>query len=101
VSESTKLTIVIVNTVLCVIGTVVGYMVMVAAVMGGASAQGHENLGAVIVVLGLGLPFTFPLSILGSWIAKRWTRVCMAFVALPWVYTLILFAAIGLLFAQA
>ncbi|HYR29789.1 MAG TPA: hypothetical protein VEU30_15070 [Thermoanaerobaculia bacterium] len=99
-SDRRKLTILIVNTVLSLIGTVVGYLVMVASVMGGANAQGHETLGTIIVILGLGLPFAFPLSILGSWAAMKWTRVSMAFVALPWVYTLLLFATIGVLFAQ-
>lgn len=99
-SKRTKLTILIVNTVLCLIGIPVGMALMVGAVMGGAAASGHENLGAIIVTLGMGLPVAPALSILGSWLTMKWTRVSMAFVALPWVYGAILFAFIGLLFAQ-
>jgi hypothetical protein len=35
---------------------------------------------------GLLLPVMPAVSIAGSWIAKRWMRVSLAFVALPWIY---------------
>lgn len=100
-TESAKKTILIINTVLCVIAVPVGFFVMMGAVMGGAAAQGHEELGTIIVYLGLGQPWIPIPSIIGSWATMKWTRLSMAFVALPWVYTALLFGTIGVLFAVA
>jgi hypothetical protein len=100
-SHRTKVIILIVNTVLCVILIPVSVGVMTMAVMGGASATGHEILGTLIVYLGLGSMAVPPLSIAGSWLTMRWSAASMAFVALPWAYALLLAGAIALLFAQA
>lgn len=99
-SRNTKLTILIVNTVLCVVLLVVSAGVMIASVMGGAAAHGHEVLGTMIVILGMGAPAMPLLSIAGSWATMKWTPWSMTFVALPYVYGLVLAGMIALLFAQ-
>lgn len=95
------LTLVIVNTVLCLLGIVPCVGLQTAAVMGGASEGG--NLGSLIAIMGAAVPLVPVVSIIGSWVAYafkvRWLTIGM--VALPWVYLLVLLAAIGLLFALA
>ncbi|HEX2120926.1 MAG TPA: hypothetical protein VHL59_04720 [Thermoanaerobaculia bacterium] len=99
-SRNTKLTILIVNTVACLILAVVSVGVMIASVMGGASAQGHEILGTLIVMLGMGAPAAPLVSIAGSWATMKWDKWSMLFVALPYAYGLVLAGVIALLFAQ-
>jgi hypothetical protein len=78
-------TILIVNTVLCVLAILPAVVVQVATIMGGAS-PGAGRLGAFIALSGLLLPVMPVVSIAGSWIAKRWMRVSLGFVVLPWIY---------------
>jgi hypothetical protein len=81
----------IINTALCVLGIVPAFAAQMATVMGGA-AVGAGPQGARIAVLGYIVPAMPILLIIGSWIAHLidivWLSV--AFVALPWVYTLVL-----------
>ena len=100
-THQTKLVILIVNTVLCAIAIPISFGVQLMSVMGGASATGHETLGCMIVSLGMGCIAMPPVSIAGSWLTMRWTRVSMLFVAAPWIYAALLFGCIGLLFATA
>lgn len=81
----------IINTVLCVLGIVPAFAVQMATVMGGA-AVGAGPLGARLAVLGYIFPAAPFVSIIGSWIAHLLdiTWLSAVFVALPWVYTLIL-----------
>jgi hypothetical protein len=90
-------TILIVNTILCMLAILPAFAVQMATVMGGAS-PGAGQLGAFIALMGLLLPGVLVVSIAGSWIAKRWTRVSLAFVALPWVYCAILAATLVFFF---
>ncbi len=89
--------ILIVNTILCVLAVLPAFAVQMATVMGGA-AIGAGQLGACIALLGLVLPGVPVVSIAGSWIAKRWPRVSLAFVALPWIYGALLAATLVVFF---
>lgn len=100
-TDKTKRIILIVNTVLCVIAIPVSFGVMTASVMGGAAAAGTEKeLGTIIALLGMWCWIPAPLSIIGSWLTRKRTNVAMAFVALPWVYFLVLGIFLAVLFSQ-
>ena len=90
-------TILIINTVVCLLAILPAFAVQLATVMGGAS-PGAGELGQLIALLGFLLPGMPVVSIAGSWISKRWTRVSMAFVALPWVYSAFLAVTLVIFF---
>lgn len=90
----------IVNTVLCAILFLPSIGILTASVMAGAS--GSDSLGGLIAVLGLVLPATIVVSVLGSWAAHalHLQRLSLVFVALPWLNLLVLGAVLAVYFLQ-
>jgi hypothetical protein len=91
--------ILIINTVVCLLAILPAFAMQMATVMGGAS-PGAGELGAFIAMMGLVLPSVLVISIAGSWIAMRWTRVSLAFVALPWIYSAAFAATLVVFFSR-
>ncbi len=88
-------TIVIVNTVLCVVAIAPAFAIQVGVILGAAAAGATEQ-GRTIGLLGVILPAVPILSVVGSWATLGWRRVALAFVALPWAYALLLLGVVVL-----
>ena len=93
------LLILLVNTILCLVGFLPAVGIQLATVMGGAS-PGAGDLGAFIAVVGYVLPAMPILSMIGSWSAYVFNLegLALVFVALPWVYLLVLGISVGIFF---
>lgn len=90
----------VINTVLCVLAFVPAFGVQLASVMSGAS-PGSGALGTFVAVLGFLLPAMPVVSVVGSWSTRRWRRVALAFVALPWLYAVLLAITLLVFFRPA
>ena len=92
-------TILIVNTVLCVLLFAASFFILIASVMSGANVPEERlDLGTFVVVTAMVFPAVPVVSVIGSWLTRRWRKVTLGFVALPWVYTLAHFGALFLMF---
>ena len=97
-------TVVVVNTILCVLALLPAVGGFFFAAMGGSTASvGAPVLGSTVALMGVALPVMPVASIVGSWIGyvKRSTKTAMTFVVLPWAYALVLTALIMVLFSVA
>lgn len=93
------LTILLINTSLCVVGLLPAVGIQLATVMAGANAE-DSSLSSFVGWAGYFFPAAPIVSVLGSWIAYFFNikELALVFVAFPWVYTLVLGISLGLFF---
>jgi len=93
------LTILLINTLLCLVGLLPAVGIQVATVMAGANA-GEDGFSSFVGWAGYFFPAAPIVSVLGSWIAYFFNskELALVFVALPWVYVLVLGISLGLFF---
>lgn len=77
----------VINSILCIFAFVISVFLLTGIIMGAASL-GDKNLDQATIILwtGLFMPGMPVISILGSWLTRRWTKIALGFVVLPWLY---------------
>lgn len=95
------LTILLINTVLCLVGLPPAVGIQLATVMAGANAE-DSGFNSFVAWAGYFFPAAPIVSVLGSWGAYFFNikELALVFVALPWVYLLVLVLSLILFFRR-